>query len=457
MTRRPTALATRITLLCCGVAAVTGLFAALLATGLITSSVDQNARSTLSRLADAAQTGLDRSPSGAIAARRARRVLGVLGVRYGEVAPAGRVISGFPLVRAAVGADDVTAVRAGQDVSRTGTAAGIGVYVEGRPTDGGGVFLVQARTDATAGGRDALRRTVLAILVGVAVAAVAGALVARRLAGPLRRTADAARALAAGHRGVSVAPQGPAEVAEVATAVTALSGALAQSEARQREFLLSVSHDLRTPLTALHGYAESLATGVVPADRTAEVGTTMLAEATRLDRLVRDLLDLARLDAQDVRLEFAIFDLAGLAEGAGRVWTQRCRAAGVRFGLQLAPAVVDSDPTRVRQIVDGLLENALRVTPAGARIVLAVRSEPDGFGVVEIRDGGPGLTPDDLAVAFERGTLYERYRGVRQVGTGLGLAIVARLVSRLGGTVAAGRAPEGGACFTVRLPPPHRA
>jgi two-component system sensor histidine kinase BaeS len=112
-----------------------------------------------------------------------------------------------------------------------------------------------------------------------------------------------------------------------------------------------------------------------------------------------------------------------------------------------------SDAARVRQILDGLMENALRVTPGGAPVVLAVRPEGDGWGVAEVRDGGPGLTDADLAVAFQRSELYRRYRGVRQVGTGLGLAIVHGLSTRLGGSVEAGHAREGGARFTVRLPP----
>jgi two-component system OmpR family sensor kinase len=107
----------------------------------------------------------------------------------------------------------------------------------------------------------------------------------------------------------------------------------------------------------------------------------------------------------------------------------------------------------VRQVLDGLLENALRITPAGAPVVVGVGTEPDGRARLEVRDGGPGLRPEDLPVAFERGELYRRYRGVRQVGTGLGLAIVARLVTRQGGTIEAGHAREGGARFTVRLPP----
>ncbi|MCW2498013.1 HAMP domain-containing sensor histidine kinase, partial [Jatrophihabitans sp.] len=239
---------------------------------------------------------------------------------------------------------------------------------------------------------------------------------------------------------------------DVAEAITYLAHALGQSEARQREFLMSVSHDLRTPLTAITGYAESLADGVIPSGDGPAVGSVMLAEAHRLERLVGDLLDLARLGAQDFRIDLAPVDLTDLARSAAVVWDARCRGVGVQLHLEAFPAYALTDGARVRQILDGLLENALRVTPAGRPIVLAVRTEPDGRGVAEVRDGGPGLSADDLAVAFERGELYRRYRGVRQVGTGLGLAIVHGLAQRLGGSVEAGHAAEGGARFTVRLP-----
>ena len=142
-----------------------------------------------------------------------------------------------------------------------------------------------------------MRRVLLALLIAALVAVVVSIIVARRLARPLRRTADAAHALAAGRRDVRVPVEGPAEVAEVASALNSLAGSLSRSEGRQRDFLLSVSHDLRTPLTGISGYAESLASGVVPAEETARVGGVVLTEAKRLERLVGDLLDLARLGA----------------------------------------------------------------------------------------------------------------------------------------------------------------
>jgi two-component system sensor histidine kinase BaeS len=123
--------------------------------------------------------------------------------------------------------------------------------------------------------------------------------------------------------------------------------------------------------------------------------------------------------------------------------------------LAPAPVLVDTDPGRIRQVLDGLCENALRIVPAGAPLVLAVRAGERG-GVIEVRDGGPGFTDDDLAVAFDRGALHQRYRGIRKVGSGVGLALAARLVSRLGGTIEAGHAAEGGARFTVGVPYPIR-
>ncbi len=457
MTRPRSTLALRIALLTCAIAVITAVIAGGLAVRLMGQANERSARQTLSRLADAAQDTADTATFPQNGQARATRTLRALKIEFATISAAGRVVADTPVARDAVDRAEIDELLGGASLSLRRTVHGTSVLIEGRGTRGGAVVLVQRRADALAVGQQALRRVLLALLVAVAISVLVGLAVAWRLARPLRRTADAARALASGRRDVSVHPEGPAEVADVADAMNMLTGALTHSEARQREFLMSISHDLRTPLTAISGYAESLTDGVVPPEQAQRVGEIMLGESQRLARLVADLLDLARLDAQEFRVDLAVVDVAETVEAAGAVWASRCAAEGVRFAVErhAAPALATADPSRLRQALDGLLENALRVTPSGAPIVLAVRHERDTYGrllvVAEVRDGGPGLSDADLAVAFDRSALYDRYRGVRRVGTGLGLAIVHGLVSRIGGTIAAGHAPEGGARFTIRL------
>ncbi len=340
----------------------------------------------------------------------------------------------------------VRRVAEGTLVDTRARVGGRASFVVGRPLSGvdSGVVLTRAVASGTAG--RVLGRVWIALLAGLLGGVLAGALLARFIARPVRLAAGAAARLSAGDRSVRISRHGPAETAELADAFNQLAAALQASEGRERDFLLSVSHELRTPLSTIRGYAEALTDGVVGAD----AGPIMLAEAERLDRLISDLLVLSRLEAADLPLDIVPVDLAELVRAAGEAWAARCGPDGpvLRVQVPAEPVRVRTDPGRVRQVLDGLCENALRVVPAGQPLVLAARAG----GVVEVRDGGPGFTDDDLAVAFERGELNRRYRGIRQVGSGLGLALAARLVTRLGGRITAGHAPEGGAMFTVELP-----
>ncbi|MDQ6874052.1 MAG: HAMP domain-containing histidine kinase [Actinomycetota bacterium] len=449
---RPT-LASRIALVTTAVAGVAVLIAGVVSYGLVRSAADDEAQHTLARQADiVAGTQQQLNPRAVKDHVRIRGLLRRQGIAIAVVNRNGGLSADSdPLARAVTPA---TGVAAGASQSFRTRVRGETVLVETRPLESGGaIVLAQRRSQASGLAERVLRRTGLALLAGLAVAALAGVLLARRLARPLQRAASAAHDLARGRRDVRLPTEGPAEVAEVAESLNRLAAALEYSEARQREFLLSVSHELRTPLTAVKGFAESLADGVTAGAQVRPVGATVLAEATRLERLVADLLDLARLGAQDFRIDITEVDLVSLVSDAGAVWAARCRSEGVQFVSELSPVpvTVATDPTRLRQIIDGLAENALRVTPAGRPIVLAVRAE-GASAIVEVRDGGPGLTDDDLSVAFDRSVLYERYRGVRRVGTGVGLALVRGLAGRLGGRASATRAAEGGACFAVRLP-----
>lgn len=444
-------LTARAVLVTCAVALVSVLVTAVVAVPVAVRAAERRDRQALAAQAQVAAELLRARPGRVreLAGERLIRQLGNQGTTI-------YLISGGAVDRAGLPPQVVKRVSNGRNFSGRRLVDGQRALVEGRALAvGDGVVLT--RPLGAGVWRQVLRGLWLPLLAGLAAGAVAGLLLARRLARPIRRAALVAARLRAGDRSVRVPVESPAEVADLAYALNGLAAALATSEGRQREFLLSVSHELRTPLTAIRGYAEALADGVIESSAAADTGRTMLAEAEHLDRLVTDLLALARLEAVDFPLEPVPVDLAGLAADAGRIWADRCASVGVTFRVELPgqPVPAYTDPGRIRQVIDGLLENALRVVPPGAPVVLAVRpagADPGAGGVIEVRDGGPGLTDDDLTVAFERGALHQRYRGLRKVGSGLGLALAAGLVRRLGGEIGAGHAPEGGAAFTIRLP-----
>jgi two-component system OmpR family sensor kinase len=442
---------TRTVLLTAGIAAIAVFVAGIVAYPLVRSAADTQARADLSSLADLTASAIDNSASGGGDGAPLPSNL-IDSLRYKEI-KGYLVVDGSPpppgVSRSVLGS-----ALSGAKVSAEGTTADGTVLIETRPLSAGGALILEQPYTVVGGeSGDAVRRIAISLLLGLLIAVPIGYWAARRLTRPLRAARDAANQMADGSRDVTLRPEGPVEIADIAVSLNRLNSALVTSEGRQRDFLLSVSHELRTPLTAVKGYAEALSDGVIPPDDVARTGATVAAEAARLDRLVSDLLDLARLGAVDFHMSPVEVDLVEICEDAAEVWRDRSSPEGVTFTLQVPPEpiVVRTDPIRVRQIIDNLAENALRVSPPNSVIVLALRRE-DSWGIVEVRDSGPGLTSDDVAVAFEPGVLHERYRGVRPVGTGLGLALVGRLAEGLGGSAEAGQAPEGGARFTVHLP-----
>ena len=446
MRRRGRTLNTRITLLVVGVATLVAVVAGVASLQLVRGALEEQAHDQL-----AAQVGfLAEEGDLESAVRRAQAWARDTGDQWAVIATDGTVRGN---ARRWVDADVVRDVLAGAAVSDTTRAWRAPVILEARPVGAGGIVLARPESAITAATRELVARF-LPIVGAAAIAAIlGGTLLARRISRPLVATAGAANALASGRRGVAVPGSDIPEVDDVAHALAALDGALVASEGRQREFLMSVSHELRTPLTAIRGYAEALADGLVDAASVASVGRTLTAETERVDRFVGDLLELARLESDDFRIESSPVDLAALLTEAADAWAARAATLGVTIQVDAdaAPTVV-SDPRRVRQLVDGLVENALRVSPPGSSLELHATAGPDDGAVVAVRDEGPGLSDDDLVRAFDRGVLRERYRSSRPVGTGLGLSIAQRLAARLGGSIGATRAPGGGSIFTVGLP-----
>jgi signal transduction histidine kinase len=281
--------------------------------------------------------------------------------------------------------------------------------------------------------------------VGAALAAAVSLLLARRISRPVMRVAAASRRLAAHEAPEPVPVEGPAELATLAASFNQMHLELESAREAERAFLLSVSHELKTPLTAIRGYVEGMTDGAVTVSEGAAV---IGGEAVRLERLVRDLLDLARLDQKTFAVKREPVDLARCAHEVARRYERQASEYGLSLrveGDERAPAVGDAD--RILQALSNLVENALRVTPVAGSVTIEARS-----GVVSVADTGPGLEREDVPHAFERFYLHRRTGQQRTVGTGLGLAIVKELTEAMGGTATAATEAGRGARFELRLP-----
>jgi two-component system OmpR family sensor kinase len=309
------------------------------------------------------------------------------------------------------------------------------------------------------------RMQTILLVVGVAVlAAVAllGWFVVRRALRPLRQVEDVAEAIAAGDLSQRV-PEHPTstEVGRLSSSLNAMLAQIEQafavraaSEDRMRRFVSDASHELRTPLAAVRGYAELYRQGAVREPE--DVAGAMLRiehEAARMGGLVEDLLTLARLDEQRLERRSPV-DLTVLAADAvqdARALDGSREVTLVGRDGRIASVVVLGDEPRLRQVVTNLLANAVRHTPPGSPIELAVGADGP-HGLLEVRDHGEGVPADQVRQVFERFFRADASRQRRSGGSGLGLAIVAAIVGGHGGQVGVTRTAGGGATFVVRLP-----
>jgi two-component system OmpR family sensor kinase len=282
--------------------------------------------------------------------------------------------------------------------------------------------------------------------IGAGVAALLAFLLARAITRPIQRVARATRRLAEGESHEPIPEGGAEELEQLAAGFNHMAGELGKARDAERAFLLSVSHELKTPLTAIRGHAEALTEEVLTP---VEAGGVIAREAARLERLVRDLLDLARLNhRRGFSVERAELDLGEVVQETALRYESQARVFDIELAAIAEPgARAIGDHDRVLQVLSNLVENALRITPPGGSV--SVTAEP---GRLVVSDSGPGLAPEDLARAFDRFYLYDRYASERKVGTGLGLAIVKELVDAMGGSVDVRSAAGAGTTFAVTLP-----
>jgi two-component system phosphate regulon sensor histidine kinase PhoR len=227
---------------------------------------------------------------------------------------------------------------------------------------------------------------------------------------------------------------------------------LRRADQIRRDFVANVSHELRTPLTAIKGYVEALLEGPADPDETRRFLEVIGRHSTRMERLVKDLLRLARLDAGQEVLERVPCDVLQLLRGVVADLAPAIEARRQQVSMTVVPEglTVPADPAKLHDIVRNLVENAVNYSPEGTGVHVAAASR-DGRVTITVSDSGPGIPADDLKRVFERFYRVDKSRS-RPGGTGLGLAIVRHLVGLHGGTASAANRPEGGAEFTVELP-----
>jgi len=337
-------------------------------------------------------------------------------------------------------------IRRGARLDGTLESDGTRYLYAARLVRGRAFVLLRPASSTNSAWRPHVEGLIFAALVTAALAALIAFLLARAIARPVRRVAEATRGLAGSSAQPPLVPvEGPRELALLAESFNEVAVQLAKAREAERAFLLSVSHELKTPLTAIRGYAEGLREGVLPAE---EAAATIVRESQRLERLVGDVLDLARMRKAEFSVRRERIDLRAIALEALRRYAGQAQSFGVSLdveGATAAPALGDAD--RTLQIVSNLVENALRLAPAGGSV--RIRATP---GELQVEDTGPGLRPEELERAFERFYLYSRYGRERPVGTGLGLAIVKELAEGMDGSVAARSSPGRLTVFTLRLP-----
>ncbi len=290
-------------------------------------------------------------------------------------------------------------------------------------------------------------------IVGLIVASVLAVVGTRSIARPLQQLAKASTDIAEGDYDQRVPVSGPPEMESVANAFNYMAEQVQSTQRAQQDFLANVSHDLKTPLTSIQGYSQAIMDGA--AQNPVQAAAIIYEEAARLNRMVLELTDLARLQAGRLSMQTSPIDIGRITASVGQRLSIMAQEKGVALDVDAAPVPeIAGDGDRLAQVIMNLVSNAIKYTPGGGRVRAATRVNDGGVEVV-VQDNGIGIPPDELPRIFERFYQIDKVRGPER-GTGLGLAIVREIVQAHGGRINVASAGTGkGATFTVWLPSPQ--
>jgi signal transduction histidine kinase len=312
----------------------------------------------------------------------------------------------------------------------------------------GDLIVATPKTELTRRWVPLLKRLAAASLGGILVAWLLAWYLSRRITRPLLALSDATDEISRGHYEVDL-PELPSggEVGHLAQRFREMAARLGEAEQQERNFLMSVSHELRTPLTAIRGHVDALREGVAADPVVRAASLDMIAsETTRLERLVGDVLDLAKLEAHRFTLLSEEVDMGRLCEQAYAAFGEEARRRGIDYEkrFEASPTIL-SDGDRVLQIISNLLSNAFRWTPDGGKVELELAAR-NGRVSVAVDDNGPGVPLE------ERERIFRPFWSRDDSGTGLGLAIAHELAAALGGRIQLESETGKGSRFELVLP-----
>ena len=297
------------------------------------------------------------------------------------------------------------------------------------------------------------RALLLATLLASGTALLLALLLSRGLTSPLRALATAAADRAAGKHGLSVPTTSGDEIGALTSSFNAMAKALEQREALRRQLIADIAHELCTPLAVIRGNLEALLYGIYRP--TPETIAPIHEEAVFLTRLVDDLRDLAIAEAGQLPLHVSQVNLLELVRGVFLGFAAQADERGIELELVLPASdlpAVEVDADRIRQVLNNLLNNALRYTPQRGHVQVALQPSTANWVEVRISDNGPGISPEDLPHVFERFYRGDRVQTREDSSVGLGLAIAKQWVEAHGGRIWAESAPGQGATFSFTLP-----
>ena len=332
--------------------------------------------------------------------------------------------------------------------SKTYVAVARPLRLEKKGPPFGDLIVAKPKTELTQQLIPLLERLALASLGGILVAGLLGWYLSRRITRPVLALSRATDEIARGSYDVDLPEvRGGDEIGHLADSFRQMAARLSDAERQERNFLMSVSHELRTPLTAIRGHVDALREGVAEDPEARAASLEVIArEGARLERLVGDVLDLAKLEAHRFTVHTEEVDMERLCDQAYNAFGEEARRRGIEYAkrFEAQPTIV-SDGDRVLQIISNLLSNAFRWAPDGGRVQLEL-SASNGRVSVAVDDNGPGVAID------EQERIFRPFWSRDDSGTGLGLAIAHELAAALGGSIALDSRPGEGSRFELVLP-----